>query len=95
MIKIRRGSKIAKLLFSLTAVVVFMATTAAATDIHCDLGYHKDCVLCQLAKLAITAPTIGIDLAAPILVIVELPPEATVKIHSRVISPFSTRGPPA
>jgi hypothetical protein len=95
MINIRSGSKIVRLLFSLTAVVVFLATSAAAADIHYDFGYHKDCVLCQLAQLALTAPTTGIELPVPVMFIAEFTTEATAWIHSSVSSPFSTRGPPA
>jgi len=95
MITIGSSSKIRESLLLLTVVMVVLSTSAAAADIHLDLAFHDDCVLCQLAQLDLTVPTTGIDLPPPVAVISVLPQKAIAWNYAHVISPFSIRGPPA
>jgi len=50
-----------------TALLVLLATTAASSDWHSDFHFHQNCVLCQLAQLAVilTAAVIVLPPADP------------------------------
>jgi hypothetical protein len=81
--------------FLAAALLIVVATTAASCDWHSDFGYHKDCVLCLLAQLALVLPSVGFNLPPPVLLGCEIPLVQIFCIDSLQLgSPF-TRGPPA
>ena len=84
-----------KACFVFVAILFVVATTtAAASDYHADLHYHKDCVLCQLAQLAlIQAPSI-LNLPPLSVALEEIPLLPFVHFHTLTVRIHFVRGPP-
>jgi hypothetical protein len=81
--------------FLAAGLLIVAVTTAASSDWHSDLGFHKDCVLCQLAQLALILPPEGFGLPPLTLIACEIPAVWIIGVDSLRVRSNLTRGPPA
>jgi hypothetical protein len=84
-----------RIILGLVVLIIVATATAASSDFHSDLRFHKGCVLCQLAQLTLVVPHSGFDLPPPGPAAWETCLIQAFQIDTPPIKSGSVRSPPA